>query len=128
MFLYPTRARTGARAIIFPERTDRLLIAEFQSNRVSADTAAKDVEYLCPECKKSVILKRGWIVVAHFSHKPPANCSWASGETQAHLEAKHIVFDRLHARGVRGLLEYVVDTLPGDRLPDVLAWSATNSH
>jgi hypothetical protein len=103
-----------------------LLVAEFQSNRVYADTAAKGVAYLCPNCRKSVILKRGRIVIAHFSHKPPTNCSWARGETQAHLEAKQIVFDGLQARGVRALLECIVDTLPGDRRADVMAWSETN--
>jgi competence CoiA-like predicted nuclease len=105
-----------------------LLVAEFQSNRVTAGTAAKGLAYFCPNCKKIVILKRGRIVTAHFSHKPPTNCSWARGETQAHLEAKQIVFDGLQARGVRTLLEYVVDTLPGDRRADVMAWSATNAQ
>lgn len=103
-----------------------LLIAEHNSNRISADTALKGSEYLCPKCKKIVILKRGRIVIAHFSHKPPTNCSWARGETKAHLEAKQIVFDGLQARGVTAMLEYVVDTLPGDRRADVMAWSATN--
>lgn len=58
-----------------------------------------------------------------FSHKPPTNCSWARGETKAHLEAKQIVFDGLQTRGVTAMLEYVVDTLPGDRRADVMAWS-----
>lgn len=103
-----------------------LLVAEHNSSRVSAGTALKGPEYLCPKCKKIVILKRGRIVIAHFSHKPPTNCSWARGETKAHLEAKQIAFDGLQARGVTAMLEYVVDTLPGDRRADVMAWSATN--
>lgn len=84
-----------------------LLIAEHNSNRVSANVASKGPEYLCPKCKKIVILKRGRIVVAHFSHKPPTNCSWARGETKAHLEAKQIVFDGLQARGVTAMLARV---------------------
>jgi hypothetical protein len=105
-----------------------VLVAEFQSNRVLADTAPKGPDYLCPKCKKIVILKRGRIVIAHFSHKPPTNCSWATGETKAHLEAKQIVFDGLQERGIRALLEYVIDTMPGDRRADVMAWSATNTQ
>jgi competence protein CoiA len=44
-----------------------LLIAEYNFNRISADIVLEGPEYLCPQCKKIVTLKRGRIVVAHFS-------------------------------------------------------------
>jgi hypothetical protein len=46
-----------------------LLIAEHNSNRISADAALKGPEYLCPKCKKIVILKRGRIVIQRLVGK-----------------------------------------------------------
>ena len=69
------------------------------------------------------MLKKGRVVIHHFAHKPPIVCDWARGETLAHLEAKRIVHEALTARGIKAELEYSVETLPGDRRADVMAWS-----
>jgi Competence protein CoiA-like family len=70
-----------------------------------------------------VILKQGRKVIWHFAHKPPTDCTWARGETLAHLGAKKLVRDALVARGLRAELEYTVAALPGDRRADVMVWS-----
>jgi competence CoiA-like predicted nuclease len=100
-----------------------MLAAEHQGQRVLATAAERGPDYTCPLCKRTVILKRGRKVIAHFAHKPPTTCLWARGETRAHLGSKKIVYDALTARSLRAAVEYVVDTLPGDRRADVMTWS-----
>jgi competence CoiA-like predicted nuclease len=101
-----------------------MLTAESEGFRVSAACAERQKSYFCPSCKNLLVLKRGRIVVAHFAHRPPVLCDWAKGETKAHLEAKQIVFDALSTRGIKAELEFVVQSLPGDRRADVMAWSS----
>ncbi|SIS56990.1 competence protein CoiA [Phaeovulum vinaykumarii] len=100
-----------------------MLVADCEGKRIDAFTAQKGPTYSCPECRGEVVLKKGRKVVHHFAHKPPTTCTWATGETRAHMEAKAIVADALKTRGLRVELEYVVNTLPGDRRADVMAWS-----
>ena len=100
-----------------------MLVAEHQGVRVEAAAAQRGLSYVCPKCKGVVILKQGRKVIWHFAHKPPTDCSWATGETVAHLEAKKIVRDSLVARGLRAEIEYIVTALPGDRRADVMVWS-----
>jgi competence protein CoiA len=77
----------------------------------------------CPKCERSVILKRGRIKIAHFAHKPPTDCTWAKGETLAHLEAKKLFKDAFELRGLRAEVELIVPSLPNDRRADVMVWS-----
>ena len=100
-----------------------MLIALLNNSRVTAAAAQRGGEFHCPSCSKPLVLKKGRVVIHHFAHKPPILCDWARGETLAHLEAKRIVHAALTARGVRAELEYSVETLPGDRRADVMAWS-----
>jgi Competence protein CoiA-like family len=100
-----------------------MLIALLNNARIAAAAAERGGEFHCPSCGRALILKKGRVVVHHFAHKPPVLCAWARGETLAHLEAKRIVYDALTARGVRAELEFAVETLPGDRRADVMAWS-----
>ena len=100
-----------------------MLIAELEGNRIDAFTAERGPTYFCPKCKGEVVLKKGRKVVHHFAHKPPTDCTWARGETRAHMEAKVVVSNALKARGLRTELEFIVNTLPGDRRTDVMAWS-----
>ncbi|MPY70919.1 MAG: hypothetical protein GEU92_12620, partial [Alphaproteobacteria bacterium] len=58
----------------------------------------------------------------HFAHKSPTACTWATGETPAHLEAKKIFRDSFVARGIRAEVEFVVPSLPNDRRADVMVW------
>jgi Competence protein CoiA-like family len=100
-----------------------MLIAICQETRISAALAMRGPDYRCPSCAKPLVLKKGRVVVHHFAHKPPIHCDWARGETVAHLEAKQMIHAALTARGVKAELEYSVETLPGDRRADVMAWS-----
>ncbi len=100
-----------------------MLVANLNRERIDAFIAERGPEYRCPECEGVVILKKGRKVIDHFAHKPPTDCSWASGETRAHLEAKLLVAKALAGRGLRAEVEFVVNTLPGDRRADVIAWS-----
>ena len=100
-----------------------MLVALAEGTRVTASAAQRGGEFRCPYCGKELILKKGQVVIHHFAHKPPIVCDWARGETLAHLEAKRAVHAALTARGVRAELEYSVETLPGDRRADVMAWS-----
>jgi hypothetical protein len=100
-----------------------MLVALIEGNRITAAAAQRGGVFVCPSCNKALVLKKGRVVVHHFAHKPPILCDWARGETLAHLEAKRVVHEALMARGVRAELEFSVETLPGDRRADVMAWS-----
>lgn len=100
-----------------------MLVALLADVRIDAAVAQRGPVYLCPKCRSLLILKKGRKVVHHFAHKPPSNCAWAKGETRAHLEAKLIVASALTERGLKAEVEFVVNTLPGDRRADVMAWS-----
>lgn len=100
-----------------------MLVGTIDGVRIIAAIAERGPEYRCPSCNGMLVLRKGRKVVHHFAHKPPTSCSWAKGETQAHLEAKQHVAGALSQRGIRAELEYTVDTLPGDRRADVMAWS-----
>lgn len=100
-----------------------MLVANLGDMRIDAASAKRGPEYRCPKCSGIVILKQGRKVIEHFAHKPPTDCSWATGETRAHLEAKALVQAALTGRGLKAEVEFVVNTLPGDRRADVMAWS-----
>ena len=99
-----------------------MLVAMSEGGRVDAAAASKGARFDCPHCHGEVILKRGRFVIAHFAHKPPTDCTWASGETRAHLEAKALLAQALASRGLKAEVEVVVECLPGDRRADVMAW------
>lgn len=100
-----------------------MLVATLENKRVDAIIAQRGPEYRCPKCGGAVILKKGRKVIDHFAHMPPTDCSWSAGETRAHLEAKLLVAKAIAGRGLRAEVEFVVNTLPGDRRADVMAWS-----
>lgn len=100
-----------------------MLVANLGDTRIDAASAKRGPEYRCPKCSGIVILKQGRKVIEHFAHKPSTDCSWARGETRAHLEAKVLVQAALVERGLKAEVEFVVNTLPGDRRADVMAWS-----
>lgn len=105
-----------------------MLVAALSGNRIEADIAERGPEYVCPDCKQSVILKRGRIKIAHFAHKPPTDCTWAKGETQAHLESKKLFRDSFASRGLRAEVEFIVPSLPNDRRADVMVWSPSHKQ
>ncbi|MBI1245264.1 MAG: hypothetical protein GC202_09675 [Alphaproteobacteria bacterium] len=101
-----------------------MLVALKADLRIEASEAQKGDKYICPGCGSSVVLKRGRIRIAHFSHRPPINCSWARGETIAHMNGKKMLFDSLRARNLAVEIEAVLSNLTGaDRRADVLVTS-----
>src|SRR3954464_4411013 len=100
-----------------------MLVAEQNGLRIEASVAQRGGTFNCPQCKGILIFKPGRKVISHFAHKPPTDCTWARGETRAHLEAKLLVGIALKARGLRAELECVQEGLSGDRRADVLVWS-----
>ncbi len=102
----------------------RVLVATLNGTRIEAAEAERGPEYFCPNCRGVVTLKKGKLVTHHFAHKPPTDCSWASGETQRHLTAKKMLRDGLRARGLRAEVEVEILSTGGDRRADVVAWSS----
>jgi len=99
-----------------------VLVGLMDGQRIEAWIATKGPAYVCPNCKADLILRKGQIVSHHFAHKPPATCAWSSGETQAHLKAKQVLYDAFASRGLRVEVESEVLSIAGDRRADVLVW------
>ncbi|TCQ02682.1 competence protein CoiA-like protein [Rhizobium sp. PP-F2F-G36] len=97
-----------------------MLTATHDGLRVDAATSERGPVYLCPKCAREVMLKKGRIVVHHFAHKPPTDCTWASGETQAHLASKIALRDAYRRRGYQANYEVEVLSSGGDRRADVV--------
>ncbi|OLP59591.1 hypothetical protein BJF93_20480 [Xaviernesmea oryzae] len=100
-----------------------MLTANWNGSSVDAATSAKGFSYHCPECGHAVTLRKGQIKVAHFAHKPPADCYWAKGETAAHLEAKVALRDAFRRLGYVANYEVNVLSIQGDRRADVFVTS-----
>lgn len=105
-----------------------MLVAALNGNRIEADIAERGLPFVCPKCKRPVILKRGRIKIAHFAHKPPTDCTWAKGETHAHLESKKLFRDSFVSRDLRAEVEFIVPLLPNDRRADVMVWSPSRAQ
>jgi hypothetical protein len=61
--------------------------------------AKKGVDYVCPDCKKDLILKKGEILRHHFAHKSSVTpCTYYDRptESQMHKEAKHLIASRIN--------------------------------
>lgn len=58
-------------------------------NKVLSWDANREDDYFCPGCKEEVIYKNGFIVCAHFAHKPGSLCSYSTGEGARHEEMKY---------------------------------------
>lgn len=105
-----------------------MLIALADERRVEAWSAEKGPAYICPNCRKEMILRKGQVVTHHFAHKPPVTCLWARGETQAHLKAKKFLYDMFSGRGLRAEVECEVLSDSGDRRADVLVWGRNGTR
>ncbi|MGO1000875.1 competence protein CoiA [Lysobacter sp. CA196] len=64
--------------------------------KVEARNVSKaDGPFICPTCRKDVIVSKGLIRIHHFRHKPPVTCYRGRGESQQHLAAKQAIYDAL---------------------------------
>lgn len=105
-----------------------MLVALHGNQRLDAFSANKGPSYACPNCGEEVILKQGRIVIHHFAHKPPTECSWAKGETREHLLAKTVIRDAFRARSYQAEFEAEVLSGRGDRRADVLLTNASGAR
>ena len=96
-----------------------MLVASLDGQRVEAESALRGAAHVCPQCEEAVVLKRGRKVIAHFAHKPPTDCTWARGETRAHMRAKKLLYESLVQRQLDASLEQHLTFLSGDRRADV---------
>ena len=97
-----------------------MLVGLLEGQRIDAFGASKGPRYSCPNCSAEVVLKKGRIVMHHFAHKPPTDCSWASGETREHLLAKTVIRDAYRKKGYEADYEVEILSGGGDRRADVL--------
>ncbi len=68
--------------------------------------AEKGLDYICPQCKASVIIRKGDINKHHFSHKPgKRDCRFYDhpGEGEIHRMAKYIFADLLNKRKIKNI-------------------------
>lgn len=64
---------------------------------LARDTTNAAAPFVCPKCRRELILRKGLIKVHHFAHKPPVACSFGAGETEHHHRAKLEIFDALRS-------------------------------
>jgi competence protein CoiA len=55
----------------------------------------KQGPFICPECGRVVVVKKGQFIIHHFAHTPNANCSYGTGETFEHWQAKYEMYEAL---------------------------------
>jgi competence protein CoiA len=77
---------------------------------IAWDATHHDGPFLCPGCRQEVILKKGYVNVHHFAHKPGVECPYSDyhqGESSLHLLAKKEIYNALqaHPRVLRLQLE-----------------------
>lgn len=94
-----------------------MLVALLNSTRVLAGLAQKGPSYACPGCGQAVTLKKGTKVVHHFAHKPPVTCSWAQGETAAHMAGKLLFLNHFRSLAAPSDVEFPI----GNQRADVYA-------
>lgn len=84
-----------------------MLISELNNETVRAwEVINRSADYRCPECKQSVILKKGEYKVPHFAHKISDGCTYGEGMTEAHLTAQKEIFTILRGAGYKCEVEY----------------------
>src|SRR5271156_4035586 len=59
------------------------------------DAEDKSLNYKCKWCDSAMVLKRGQIKIAHFAHKPNADCPYHKPESEMHLRMKGWISDKL---------------------------------
>ncbi len=74
-----------------------LSAVDTKNGYVLAMEAHKDYgPFHCPECEEELILKQGRVKIAHFSHLPYSECTYAGEpESQEHINAKLEIYEAL---------------------------------
>lgn len=86
---------------------------------LARDSTSLEAPFLCPRCRRQLILRKGRIKVHHFAHNPPVTCSFGTGETEQHLRAKLEIYDALRTQ--TNITELEVERDCGTSVADVFA-------
>ncbi len=78
-----------------------------------------DGPFYCPKCKEEVHLKQGIVRIPHFAHFPESTCTYAGGESQAHLNCKRNIYTVLKRNPACQTVQ--LEAPVGTRIADVLA-------
>jgi len=106
-----------------------MLIALKNKGRIEAENAEKGPDYVCPNCKADVVLKKGRVRIHHFAHKAASTCPFSRSESQAHYTAKTLFQKSYQSRkGCSVQTEFIVKALPNDRRSDVMVFSHTGKQ
>lgn len=97
-----------------------MLIGLLNEIRLPAWQAEKGPDYVCPNCRHPLTLKKGARVIHHFAHRPPTTCDWSQGETFEHMRAKQLLAEAFLDAGYETEVEAPVLSDGGDRRADVL--------
>jgi len=85
---------------------------------LATEVSLEDGPFLCPACQEQVILKQGRKVVAHFAHRPGAQCAYSGeGESEEHRLAKLEIYKALLQ--VHGVTDVRVERYLREVQPDV---------
>lgn len=76
--------------------------------------------FLCLCCRQDVTLRRGQVVAPHFAHRPPFNCEYGAGESEAHRRCKLSLYESL--RSHPGVTRCEIERDLGTVRPDVSAY------
>lgn len=87
-----------------------MLMALLDDVLVLARDSEKGMLYRCPDCNSELTLRKGRKVVHNFAHKPPVACSFATGETIAHLESKLAFYDHFKSMGLTATVEQTLSS------------------
>lgn len=73
-----------------------MLSAQNSNGDILASEAVKeDGPFTCPMCGGIALLKKGRVKIHHFAHKPPTDCAYGAGESEAHRKAKLEIYEAL---------------------------------
>ena len=86
---------------------------------LARDSERTHAPFLCPSCRREVILRKGQIKVHNFAHKPPVTCTRGQGMSEQHYQVQLAIFDALSQEGNVTELEMERDF--GSSIPDVFA-------
>src|SRR5260370_25796231 len=84
---------------------------------IAWDVIREQGTFFCPECTKPVVVKKGSFNIHHFAHQPFSACSYGTGESKEHRQAKYQIYEAL--RQYPAVTKLAVERPLGEVRPDV---------
>lgn len=119
----------GVRAILTAcSEEGKLIILSPELERQELRRWRQTRSFYCPQCKGSVQLKVGDIVIPHFAHRKDTACSasFSEGESPNHLNGKRLLYQFLTAVQKEVALEPLVSKI--SQRPDLLVKTGKKSY